>query len=131
MYLQVCVRGPPASNFDMSCRGGRKRIPGLVYSAKRPVIAQRLAWRAAVQTSLCSPELALQLRSLDSAILWDALKRPTEEGPWTGAEILGRRPGTRAGWHYLIRGGPKDLAQVRMLYPGLRPPSHALSMAWH
>ena len=96
----------------MSCRGGRKRIPGLVYSAKKPIIAQRLAWRAAVQASLTCPELALQMRELDTTILWDALKRPAEDGKWSGAEIIARRPCPCSGWQYLLRGGPKDLPEV-------------------
>lgn len=99
-------------------RGGRKRVPGLVYSAKKPGIAQRLEWRAAVQAALSCPELALQLRILDSAILWDSLKRPAEDGKWAGAEILARRAALRSpGWHYLLRGGPSDLSEVRSSQP--------------
>ncbi len=88
-----------------------------MYSAKKPVIAQQLAWRAAAQAALTCPELALALRELDGAILWDALKRPAEDGPWTGAEILGRRHAPASGWHYLLRGGPKGLPEVRPFVP--------------
>ncbi len=88
-------------------------MPGLVYAAKKPGIAQRLQWRAAAQAALSCPELALQLRDLDAAVLWEGLKRPAEDGKWAGAEILGRRRATRGtGWHYLLRGGPSDLLEV-------------------
>lgn len=98
---------------DWECRGGRKRVAGLVYAAKRPGIAQRLQWRAAAQAAQSCPELALQLRDLDAAILWEGLKRPAEDGKWAGAEIVGRRPAPRGvGWHYLLRGGPPDLPEV-------------------
>ncbi|BDA48817.1 probable pH-interacting protein at C-terminar half [Coccomyxa sp. Obi] len=93
-------------------QGGRKRVPGLVYAAKKPGIAQRLQWRAAAQAALSCPELALQLRDLDAAVLWEGLKRPAEDGKWAGAEILGRRPARHGpGWHYLLRGGPSDLPE--------------------
>lgn len=42
---------------------------------------------------MTAPELALQLRKLDSNIQWEALKRPLgEEFSYASAEILGRRP---------------------------------------
>ncbi len=94
-------------------RGGRKRVPGLVYSAKKPGIAQRLEWRAAAQAAQSCPELALQLRAMDAAVLWDSLRRPAEDGKWAGADILARRKAPRGpGWHYLLRGGPADLPEV-------------------
>ena len=88
-------------------------MPGLVYSGKRPGIAQRLEWRAATQAAQSCPELALQLRALDAAVLWDALRRPAEDGRWAGAEIFARRAAPHGhGWHYLLRGGPPDLPEV-------------------
>lgn len=88
-------------------------MPGLVYSGKRPGIAQRLEWRAAAQAAQSCPELALQLRALDAAVLWDALLRPAEDGRWAGAEIFARRAAPHGhGWHYLLRGGPPDLPEV-------------------
>ena len=88
-------------------------MPGLVYAAKKPGIAQQLQWRAAAQAVLSCPELALQLRELDAAVLWEGLKRPAEDGKWAGAEILGRRAAPcGVGWHYLLRGGPSDIPEV-------------------
>lgn len=46
-----------------------------------------------MQAVKTAPELALQLRKLDSNIQWDALKRPLgEDFPFASAEILDRRP---------------------------------------
>lgn len=49
--------------------------------------------RNAMQAVKTAPELALQLRRLDSNIQWEALKRPLgEDFPFASAEILDRRP---------------------------------------
>ena len=46
-----------------------------------------------LQAVMTAPELALQLRKLDSNIQWEALKRPLgEEFSYASAEILERRP---------------------------------------
>ena len=85
----------------------------MVYSAKKPGIAPRLKWRADVQSALTCPELALALRAFDAHVLWDALRRPADEGKWAGAEVLARRPGGPLRWHYLLRGGPPGLPEAR------------------
>jgi hypothetical protein len=92
-------------------------VPGLTYNAKRPGIAPRLKWRADCEGAGTCPELALALRAFDAAVLWDAARRPADEGRWAGAELLGRRaagavPGL--GWQYLLRGGPPGLPAVRV-----------------
>lgn len=99
---------------DLSaCRSGRKPIPGLVYSQKAPGMAPRQRWIADVQAAITCPELAVALRQLDAAVLWDAVKRPAEDGKWAGMQFLGRRVGIApASWQYLISGGPADLPEV-------------------
>ena len=50
-----------------------------------------------LQAVMTAPELALQLRKLDSNIQWEALKRPLgEDFPYASAEILDRRPAVSA-----------------------------------
>lgn len=98
-----------------SHRGGKRRVAGAVYDQRAPALAPRAAWRAGMQTARDAAELALRLRTLEAALQWDALKRPTAEGAWAGAQLLERRPaaaaGARAGWEYLLRMGT-DGSQV-------------------
>ena len=55
-------------------RGSQKAILGVTYAAKKPQITPLMAWRAAVETSHSASELAMNLRALDAAVQWDAVK---------------------------------------------------------
>lgn len=60
------------------------------HSNSRCLYLLRNSLLQAVKTA---PELALQLRKLDSNVQWEALKRPLgEDFPYASAEILDRRP---------------------------------------
>lgn len=50
------------------CRGGKRRIPGLRYSAKDFVVTPAMAWVARTESAATAPQLARCLRALDSAI---------------------------------------------------------------
>ncbi len=59
------------------------------------------------------PQLALALRVLDAAVLWDDLRRAAgvvKSDPWAAAELRARRPAAAAvagdarGWEYLLDG---------------------------
>ena len=58
-----------ASTTD-SCsrRGGKRRIPGLRYSAKDFVVTPAMAWVARAESAATAPQLARCLRALDSAV---------------------------------------------------------------
>lgn len=56
------------------------RIEGVAYSSKQPGQAAHQQWRAAVEQSPTAPQLAIHIRALDSAILWEALKTPPNLG---------------------------------------------------
>jgi hypothetical protein len=50
------------------CRGGKRRIPGLRYSAKDFVVTPAMAWVARTESAATAPQLARCLRALDSAV---------------------------------------------------------------
>jgi hypothetical protein len=58
-----------ASTIDScSCRGGKRRILGLRYSAKDLVVTPAMAWVARAESAATAPQLARCLRALDAAV---------------------------------------------------------------
>ena len=77
------------------------------------------------------PQLALALRVLDAAVLWDDLRRAAgvvKHDPWATAVLRARRPvaaavpGDARGWEYLLDGvevrAPLCTVSVERLSPG-------------
>ena len=87
------------------CRGSNLRIQGVAYNSKLASQDAHQQWRAATEQSLTAAQLAVQLRALDAAILWDALKTPGSLGDskWGRAELLSKRrdPSGRS-WEYQL-----------------------------
>ncbi|XP_020578948.1 DDT domain-containing protein PTM-like isoform X2 [Phalaenopsis equestris] len=71
----------PSSLAKKAARqAGRRRIPGISYhecSAYRRR-SRQVAWRAAVESSKCTSQLALQVRYLDAHIRWKEFSRPEQ-----------------------------------------------------
>ena len=82
------------------------RISGVAYNSKHASQDAHQQWVAATEQTRTAPQLAIQLRALDAAILWDALKNPGSLGDslWGRAELLGRRRDTTGkAWEYQLR----------------------------
>ncbi|KAK9815815.1 hypothetical protein WJX72_010117 [[Myrmecia] bisecta] len=86
-------------------QGGLKRIAGVRYGSKHPVLTPRLAWRGSMQAALTASQLALQLRSLDAHVQWEGLKRPPadSDNAMVNAELLQKRPAAGGGFEYLLQ----------------------------
>lgn len=77
-------------------QGGCRRIPGIVYAegSEIPKRSRQYFWRAAVEMSKNSSELALQVRRLDHYVRWSDLVRPEQtlqDGKGQEAEALAFR----------------------------------------
>ncbi|XP_068662577.1 DDT domain-containing protein PTM-like [Aristolochia californica] len=59
-------------------QGGFRKISSICYSEEAPKRSQQFAWRAAVELSKNTSQLALQVRCLDSHIKWSDLVRPDQ-----------------------------------------------------
>ena len=87
------------------------------------------------------PQLALALRVLDAAVLWDDIRRAAgvvKSDPWATAELRARRPvasvvpGDTRGWEYLLDGVEVRIllctVSVERLPPGLAVCAPAVSV---
>lgn len=93
---------PAAVAHEAARSGGRSRIQGVGYSATRPLLAPRLAWRAACQNAHTVAELALQLKVLDAQLAWDRLQPPAPDDPLALLQLEGKRR-EGSSWEYLAK----------------------------
>ncbi|KAG9458985.1 hypothetical protein H6P81_003493 [Aristolochia fimbriata] len=69
----------PSSIIRKAARqGGFKKIPSICYSEEAPKRSRQLAWRAAVEMSKNTSQLAFQVRCLDAHVKWRDLVRPDQ-----------------------------------------------------
>ncbi|KAG0451026.1 hypothetical protein HPP92_026497 [Vanilla planifolia] len=85
--VQICTL--PSSLAKKAARqGGIKRIYGISYpiSSENPRRTRQFSWRAAVEMSRSTSQLALQVRYLDSHIRWKDFARPEIQTDSKGSE---------------------------------------------
>ncbi|KAK9838020.1 hypothetical protein WJX74_009849 [Apatococcus lobatus] len=86
-------------------RGSKKRIPGVMYNIDRPALVPSLVWRGVVEDAVTSARLGLALRTLDTQISWEGLKRPAADSgaPFASLEISAKQlAASGQGSEYLI-----------------------------
>ena len=97
------MSGP--SLLGVICRGSKKRIPGVMYNIDRPALVPSMAWRGSVEEAGTSARLGLAIRTLDTQIPWEGLKRPAADSsaPFASLELSSKRQAASGrGSEYLV-----------------------------
>lgn len=103
----------PCSIIKRAARkGGKKKISGVYYAegSECPKRSRRLAWRAALEMSRNTPQLALQVRYLDLHLRWNDMVQPDQ----TSHDNKGTDSESSAYRNALIRG--KKIQEDKISY---------------